>query len=186
MKHLRRKQRKPCSKKASEDSIRCDSRCRKLQVYINDIIEALQENHEDAPANGDTGEDLGDPGYVGRGGPAEPEETGGQEQRTDDHGRESFFRDDFVVVFSHFAGESGLGHDGDGDGAEGGADYDGDEGEGAHASVPVALFLKGDGVCFEEEVEDSVDEGELGGLLAFCGCGREKGGDELSGEKDDL
>ena len=51
----------------------------------------------------------------------------------------------------------------DEDGTEDHANGDAEERERADAEVPAALFLEGDGVGFEEEVQQTVDEGHVEG-----------------------
>ncbi|TGO30796.1 hypothetical protein BPAE_0003g00810 [Botrytis paeoniae] len=131
-------------------------------VDIDDVIQALQENHQDTPSDENTRDDLGDPGDVGVGGPGKPEESDGEDEGTEDHGGETFFGDHSAVFFE-LAREARFGDPGDGAGAEEDADEDADEGEGAEARGPAARLLEGDGVGFEEEVEDAVDEGHVEG-----------------------
>lgn len=131
-------------------------------VDIDDVVQALQENHQDTPSDEDTRDDLGDPGDVGVGGPGKPEEADGEDEGTEDHGGETFFGDHFAVLFE-LAREARFGDPGNGSRAEEDPDEDANEGESAEAGCPAPRLLEGDGVGFEEEVEDAVDEGHVEG-----------------------
>ncbi|KAM0155729.1 hypothetical protein ACHAQE_006647 [Botrytis cinerea] len=155
-------QRESTARKTSQERISGDGRICVPHVDIDDVIQALQENHQDTPPDEDTRDDLWNPGDVGVGGPGKPEESDGEDYGTEDHGGETFFGDDLAVFFE-LAREAGLGDPGNGSGAEEDSDEDSDEGEGAEAGGPAARLLEGDGVGFEEEVENAVDEGHVEG-----------------------
>jgi len=53
------------------------------------------------------------------------------------------------------AAEERLGHD-----ARDAADADADEGEAGNAGAPASVLGKDDGICYEAEVEDSIDDGD--------------------------
>lgn len=82
------------------------------EVYVDDVVEALHEDDEDAASDGHAGENLWEPVDVRAGCPSEPEQTGGEDDGGDHHGDETFFGDD-AAVFLEFARETGLGDDGD-------------------------------------------------------------------------
>ncbi|KAK6602864.1 hypothetical protein H4I95_06801 [Botrytis cinerea] len=138
--HILRKERESTARKTSQERISGDGRICVPHVDIDDVIQALQENHQDTPPDEDTRDDLWNPGDVGVGGPGKPEESDGEDYGTEDHGGRR-----------------------NGSGAEENSDEDSDEGEGAEAGGPAARLLEGDGVGFEEEVENAVDEGHVKG-----------------------
>ncbi len=107
------------------------------------------------------------------GGPSEPEEADGEEGGADDHGDETLLGDGLAAVLGHFSRVPRLGCVGYNAHGDDDTDGDGQEGEGADAEVPAALLLEGDGVGFEKEVEDAVDEGHVDGDEDEDGFGEE-------------
>ena len=161
--HLRCKKRESTTKQRSYKGIGRNSRVGKHHIHIDDVVQALHEDNQDAQADWHTGNNLRYPRDVGSRGPAEPEKTDGQEDGGDHHGYEAFFGDD-MAVFGEFAGEAGLRGVDDKTDAEQDTDQNTNEGEGGNAFIfPAAYFAEGDGVGFEEEVEDAVDEGKIDG-----------------------
>lgn len=107
--------------------------------------------------------------------PAEPEQTDGEEDGGGDHGEQAFLGREAAVLLK-LAGESGLSDDDDEGDADEDADQDAEEGQGGDTGVcPVADFHEGDGVGFEEEVEDAVDEAHVDGEEEEDGLEHEHG-----------
>ena len=159
--HGRRKQREPSTGQGSHERVGRDGAVGVHQVDVDDVAQPLQEDEHDTRSGRDAGEHLRHPGYVRGRGPGEPEEADREEEGADYHGEEALFGDGFSAVGDHFLLEACVGcvgYDGD-------ADYDAEgyaeEGERADALVPASNFLECDGVGFEEEVEDAVDEGHV-------------------------
>lgn len=146
----------------TKQCVGCDSGVGVPHVHIDDVVESLQEDHEDAPADEDTSEDLRNPGDVRAARPREPEEPDRQQQCAQYHRWETFFRDDFSVLLQ-LAGEARLGNDGDGKAAAHHTKQDTEERESANALVPAPLFLERDRIRFEEQVQDAVDERHVDG-----------------------
>ena len=159
--HGGREHGKPGAGEGAEEGICRDGAVGVHEVHVNDVGQALQENHHDARADGNAGEDLRDPGDVGVRRPGEPEEAEGEEEGADDHGDEAFLGDGLPGIGGHLGLVAGLGGVGDDSDAEDDADGDAEEGEGAEAEAPAALLLEGDGVGFEEEVDHPVHEGHV-------------------------
>ena len=89
--------------------------------------------------------------------PAEPEETDGEEEAADGHGREARFGDGLVACRCHDACVAGLVGEVDEDGKED-ADKEGEEGEGGGYEGPVAVFEVDYREDFQGHVEEGVDE----------------------------
>ena len=117
------------------------------------------------------------------GGPTEPEEADGQEDAADEHGREAGLRDGVPIVGGDDSDVARLVGQVDGDGAEN-ADEEAEEGEGADDGFVVAVLLEDDGEDFEGEVEETIDEGGIGGDAGDHWFGEEhaEGTGEVFGE----
>lgn len=81
-----------------------------------------------------------------------------QQNASQNHRRQSLFRCNLATALLELALVSRQGASDNEPGAAEDADKDGDEGESADTEVVAALFLEGDGVGLEEEVENAVDE----------------------------
>lgn len=89
-------------------------------------------------------------------GPAEPEETGRQEDRRYHHGNETLFRYN-AAVLSEFASKASLGLPDDQCHTAENSDHDSNERKTGNTPVcPPANLLKGDRIGFEEEVENAI------------------------------
>lgn len=108
--HGRREKREACPGSRSQEGIGSNGRVGVPHVDINDIVQSLQENHQDAPTDGDSCDCLGHPGDVGRAGPGEPEETDGEDDAAENHGWETLFWND-LSMFLELASEASLGDD---------------------------------------------------------------------------
>lgn len=128
------------------------------KVHIDDIIQTLQKDHEDTPADENARNDLWYPGDMGITGPGKPEEPDGEDDSTKDHRWQALFWDDAAVLLE-LAGETGLRDPDDGAAAEEHSDEDTNERKGPYTLIPATTFLEGNGVGFKEEVENAVDEG---------------------------
>ena len=60
-----------------------------------------------------------------------------------------------------FAGEAGFGDSSDGETTEDNTNQDTNERKSTNARVPTALFLEGNRIGFEEEIEDAVDQSHV-------------------------
>ena len=132
------------------------------EVDVDDVVQPLHEDEQDAHADGHAREDLWHPGDVRAAGPREAEQPRGEEGAAEDHGREALLGDD-AAVLAQLAGEARLRDGGDDGDAEEDAAGDAEEGEGPHAGGPAALALERDWVGFEKKVQYSVDGGHVDG-----------------------
>lgn len=158
--HLCREQRESGSRDAPDQCISSDAGICIHQVTVDDVIDALQEDHENAHPDRDAGQDLRDPCNVWGTRPGKPKEAGWQHKGANDHWWETLFRDEAALLL-HLACEARLGDVGHDNGTHDHADGEGEEGERANAEIPAAFFLEGDWICFEEEIQDAVDESHV-------------------------
>ena len=157
--HLNGEQREPRTRETPHDGIGRDPAVRVHQVAVDNIVDPLHEDHENAGPDRDAREHLRDPGDVRAARPREPEEADWQQRAADNHRRQTFFWHGLPAVGGQLLGVPRLGVVDDEAGANDDADGDGEEGEGAEAGGPAAQLLEADRVGFEEEVDDAVDEG---------------------------
>lgn len=125
--HLDREQREPTAHAAPHERVGRDGRVREHQVHVDDVVEPLHEDDQDARPDGHARDDLRDPVHARVRGPSEPEEAHGEEDRGDHHGRETLLGDDAAVLLQ-FPREAGLGEVDDQARAEDDADEDAQEG----------------------------------------------------------
>lgn len=130
------------------------------KTHIDNIIQPLQEDQQHSSTNESSRDDLRDPNDVGVASPREPKHTDGQQSTTDNHRDHPLLGHNIAGLF-HLSSESGLGEVSDEAGSKSDSDNDGCEWESTDASVPAAFLLEGDGVGFEAEVEEAVDEAHI-------------------------
>ena len=100
-------QREACAEEATHERIRRDSRVGHFQIHVDDVLEALDENHEHGRPDGDPGYHLCWPGRAWVRRPAEPEEADGEEDGACNHGRKAAFWDEHTWSGCNLAGEYG-------------------------------------------------------------------------------
>ena len=161
MVHGRSEQRESSAGQRSHERIGRDGAVCVHEVNVDDVAQPLQENQEDPGSGRYAGDDLRYPGNMRVGCPGEPEQADWEQEGADDHRDQSLFGYRLSAVGFHLLPEACVGCvDDDGD-ADDDADGDAEEREGADAVVPASHFLECDGVGFEEEVEDPVDDGHV-------------------------
>lgn len=126
------------------------------QVAIDDVIEALHEDHEQTCTDGDSGKDLGSPVDAWVRCPCEPEHADREEAAADDHGNEPLFRN-HSTFRDHFGFEPGESQVANDCASNSSADDDGDEWEGANTQIPATHLFEGDGESREEKVNDAIN-----------------------------
>lgn len=95
--------------------------------------------------------------------PCEPEKADGEENGAEDHWEKALLGDRFAAISNHLALEAGLRRIDYDNHTSHNADGNTQEGERPDAEIPMPLLLEGDGVGFEEEVDEAVDEGHVEG-----------------------
>lgn len=111
-------QRKDSTKKTTHQSIRSDGTGREHQIRLDEIVQQVQKDRQDAKARGEAGERRRDPmDVLSETGPREPEDPNGEADAADHGGWKSPFRDGHVVVRGQFAVVTGRDRDHE-DGAE--------------------------------------------------------------------
>jgi len=106
--HLRSKERETCTSQRPEKSVGCDGTVCMPHVDVDNVVQPLQENHQDSPTDRDTGNDLRHPGDVWAAGPRKPEKSDWEDEGAEDHGWETFFWDDSSMLL-HLASKSCFG-----------------------------------------------------------------------------
>ena len=131
------------------------------EVGVDDVVERLEEDGEEAEAGEEARERGRDPVDVAAvAGPCEPEQPDGEGGAPGDDGGEAPFRQGDVVVGGEFAVVGRLEEDDDDAGGEHAGDG-AEEGQAADARVEAVDLLEDDGVGGEEEVEQPVNEGHV-------------------------
>jgi hypothetical protein len=95
--HSSREQRESTARKRSQECIGSDGRVRMPHVNIDDVVQPLQENHQNSPSDRDPGQDLRNPSDMRAAGPSKPEEADREDECTENHRRETFFRDNSIM-----------------------------------------------------------------------------------------
>lgn len=108
-KHRRSEQRKPASSQRPNERISSDCTIRIHQVHVNDVVQSLQENHQNAPPDGNSCEDLRHPANMRIACPREPKEANRKKEGPKDHWDKSLLRNHFSM-FLQLSSESSLGY----------------------------------------------------------------------------
>jgi hypothetical protein len=115
--YLPSKQRKPSSRETAKHGICRNCAGRKHQVRLNEVVQQIEEDCEDAKASGQAGESRRDPVDISMETcPREPEDTDTEADASDYDGRKPPLWDRNVVVRGKFAVVAGR----DGDHEDGG------------------------------------------------------------------
>lgn len=156
--HRPRHKRKPTTQQTPQEGVRGRRAGGVELVRVDEEIDALLEDHVEAHADERGGDDGTDPvdGRISR--PAEEEQSDGEGEGADNHGRESRLGDLPATGGLGDARVARLVGEVDGD-AQQHADEEGDEGEGGVEEGPVALFVEDDGEDLERRIEEGEDEG---------------------------
>lgn len=141
----------------SDEGVDGDSTVGVEKVYINHISDTAHKDEDDTKADEDTRDDLGCPVSVGVRSPSEPEKANREDQGASDHGRETIFGVE-LARSNQALGIPSLGETTNDGAGKDDTDEDGDEGQRSKTRRPATVHLEADGVGFERQVQDTIDQ----------------------------